>query len=464
MRPAVPLSRLLAPAAIITLPAVGLMGILWLAGTLPFGLALTAAVASVAATAVLLHGPIADIMAVAAYARTLTRGHDAEPPALSAWGVGNELSGAIVELRRSWAQKNAEQEALLRSNDIILDSLPDPLLLLGRGRRVVRANLAARALFQRDLQDRNLASVLRDPDLLEAADAALTDRMGGTVTLALPLPVRRDYQARIEPLPLRTSEGATAVLVLMDVTTMSRTQQMRVDFIANVSHELRTPLSALAGFIETLQGPARDDPDARDRFLPIMADQTRRMTRLVGDLLSLSRIELDEHTQPEGRVDLAEVVSAVVETFELKANEKTVKLTLTAGEGVPRVIGDADQLTQVVTNLVDNAIKYTRPGTEITIAVALGDTHPAAMPRNRDGAVVLTVRDQGEGMAQEHLPRLTERFYRVDAARSRELGGTGLGLAIVKHVVNRHRGTLHIDSEVGQGSTVTVHLPCHPIR
>jgi two-component system phosphate regulon sensor histidine kinase PhoR len=260
------------------------------------------------------------------------------------------------------------------------------------------------------------------------------------------------------------------LLSLHDITTIKRSEQQRADFVANASHELRTPLASLTGFIETLRGPARDDVPARERFLGIMHDQASRMARLVDDLLSLSRIELDEHTPPSQRVDMVRCVRAVIAALELKAAARRVRLRLVAAEAVPTVAGDGDQLTQVMQNLISNAVKYTREQTEITItlesveAPAAGAALvPAAAGRRPPRPMVaITVADQGEGIERIHLPRLTERFYRVDPARSRALGGTGLGLAIVKHIINRHRGRLTIDSEPGRGSTFTVTLPVAP--
>jgi two-component system phosphate regulon sensor histidine kinase PhoR len=249
---------------------------------------------------------------------------------------------------------------------------------------------------------------------------------------------------------------------------------MRADFVANASHELRTPLATLLGFVETLRGPARDDAAARERFLAIMHEQTQRMARLVADLLSLSRIELNEHTPPIGRVLLGEVVRTIIDSLELKAADKRMAIVVDApppgGEApirlddLPPVSGDDDELSQVFQNLIDNAIKYGRTDSTIRIAswlVAPRATADAALPAPRldQPAVAIAVMDEGEGIAREHVPRLTERFYRIDTARSRALGGTGLGLAIVKHILNRHRGALDIDSMVGQGSTFTVYLP-----
>jgi len=225
---------------------------------------------------------------------------------------------------------------------------------------------------------------------------------------------------------------------------------MRADFVANASHELRTPLSTLVGFIETLQGPAADDEEARVKFLAIMQQQASRMARLVEDLLSLSRIEMNEHLPPTTPIGVVNVLRHVGQTLEMKAAARGMTIDYDIDDEQARVVGDADELAQLFQNLIDNAIKYSKPDTAITIGVG-----PSR--RFRDG-VAIQVRDRGEGIARTHLPRLTERFYRVDTARSREMGGTGLGLAIVKHIINRHRGQLEIDSEIGEGTVFTVHL------
>jgi two-component system phosphate regulon sensor histidine kinase PhoR len=252
------------------------------------------------------------------------------------------------------------------------------------------------------------------------------------------------------------AEPEKRVLMTMhDITAIKRSEQMRADFVANASHELRTPLSALTGFIETLRGPAREDGEARERFLAIMQEQAARMARLIADLLSLSRIELDEHTAPKGSADVGRVLGGVVRTLEMKAAGRGMRILVEMEGDLPPVDGDADQLAQVFQNLIDNAINYARPDSEVRVSAGVREK-PAGM---RGRAVAVTVADRGEGIARAHLPRLTERFYRVDPARSRAIGGTGLGLAIVKHIVNRHRGRLVIESEVGTGSRFTVLLP-----
>ena len=251
------------------------------------------------------------------------------------------------------------------------------------------------------------------------------------------------------------------MLVLRDETRAKRAEQTRADFVANASHELRSPLSALIGFIETLLGPASDDIQARERFLGLMHTEAMRMTRLVDDLMSLSRVEINEHVPPKSAVVMADVLRGVADTLSVRAEDKGITIELAITEALPPVLGDGDQLTQVFHNLVDNAVKYGRQGTAVRL-IAQPAERVAERASGGGAAVSVAVIDQGEGIAAIHLPRLTERFYRADEGRARRLGGTGLGLAIVKHIVNRHRGTLTIASTVGVGSTFTVVLPAAP--
>jgi len=252
------------------------------------------------------------------------------------------------------------------------------------------------------------------------------------------------------------ADGGRAVLVVSDRTRERALQRTRADFVANASHELRTPLASLIGFVDTLRGPAADDPPAQQRFLGIMAEQGARMNRLIDDLLSLSRIELMENQPPSDRLDLPSLVTSMVAGFKPNLQDRSVHLETHIGKNLPPVAGDADQIVQVLQNLFDNAVKYGREGGTVRLEVQpapKGGRWPS-----RPG-VLMTVSDQGQGIPREHLPRLTERFYRVDKGRSQAAGGTGLGLAIVKHIVNRHRGQLAIDSEEGAGTTVSVWLP-----
>jgi two-component system phosphate regulon sensor histidine kinase PhoR len=367
-----------------------------------------------------------------------------------------EVAALIGRHHRNWIKRRESLKEATAASNTVLDRLPDPLLLLDSSRMIVRGNDAARELFGPNIHGRDLSAALRNPDVLAAADEVLAGREEAAVELALTAPVEREFLAGITSLPVPTSDGTVAILRLHDLTEIKRTEQMRADFVANVSHELKTPLTTLLGYIETLQGPAKDDAQAKERFLGIMAQQAARMNRLVDDLLSLSRIQLHEHKAPTGRVDLGQLLGTITDIFEVKARAKRQKIELIRPPDLPPdTFGDPVELSQVFENLLENAVRYGAPNSTIRITMA----PVAADDGTANGRIAVAVADEGAGIPREHLPRLTERFYRVDPARSRELGGTGLGLAIVKHIVNRHRGDLKIESEVGKGSTFTVILP-----
>ncbi len=329
----------------------------------------------------------------------------------------------------------------------ILDSLPDPVLLLDAGRVVTRINPAARAVLGERALGRDLSHSLRHPDALGAVDAVLTGGGYRGVEVALPVPTARAYDLQAVAAP---GEEPGALLIMRDVTAVRQNERMRADFVSNVSHELRSPLATLIGFIETLRGPAADDPDARTRFLKIMDAEAARMSRLVDDLLSLARVEAREHIRPETALELGPLLKGVADALAARSD---VPVTLNIADGLPPVLGDRDELTQVFENLLDNAIKYGGENVRLEAAAVL------RIPDIGLPGACIAVTDSGPGIDRADLPRLTERFYRTDKARSRSLGGTGLGLAIVKHIVNRHRGRLGATSTVGQGSRFTVHLP-----
>lgn len=330
----------------------------------------------------------------------------------------------------------------------MLEVMPQAALLVGRDSRVVLANATALDLFGAALAGRHYWISLRQPELLTAMEAALLRGEVAHLRLDLRSGDREgSYAIRIAPLPLG------AFCVLEDVSPQTQADQMRRDFVANVSHELRTPLTALQGFIETLLGPAKDDAIARTRFLTTMSGEAERMNRLVSDLLNLSRVEAQERLRPDTEIDLSATVHMAVDSLRPMANLANVTLTVAGAEGDVFLRADGDQITQVVVNLVENAIKYgSAAGGHVT--VTLGQK-----PTPRGLMISLTVQDQGVGIADEHIPRLTERFYRVDSHRSRGQGGTGLGLAIVKHIVSRHRGRMTIESRLGEGSRFSILLP-----
>ncbi len=342
-----------------------------------------------------------------------------------------------------------------------LEALPLPALMVDRSERVIAANSDALSLLGSGIVDRNFVTMLRQPSLLDAVEACLRDA-SPRVAHFLHSDGAQDTNFKVS---CRFIDGvgsrdAGAVLVCFeDITHLEQAGQMRRDFVANVSHELRTPLTALMGFIETLRGAARDDAKARDRFLDIMEGEANRMNRLVGDLLSLSRVEDNERVRPTEEVMLTDVLRSTLHSLRPVADEAGVTLEPSFGNVPVRVTADIDQLKQVFTNLVENAIKYGRAGGRVTVRLS----YVARDPALRGPSARVMVIDYGPGIDPVHLPRLTERFYRVDSHRSRELGGTGLGLAIVKHIINRHRGRLRVESEIGQGAVFTVILPCHPL-
>jgi two-component system phosphate regulon sensor histidine kinase PhoR len=362
---------------------------------------------------------------------------------------------------------------------LIRENLPVPVLLIGPGGRIEQANPAARSFLGLGTHTDRLSGVLRQPQVLEAVSAALRGEFSEPIEYAATASIDSHARAFVTPLSVAETShaGWRAMLVLFDETAVKRAERMRADFLANASHELRTPLASVAGFIETLRGHAKDDPDARERFLSIMAEQTERMRRLINDLLSLSRVEMNEHLAPSDVADLSALSRDVLDFLgpQLAAKSITVETDLVGGA---TVIGDRDQLTEVTQNLIENAIKYSPASSTIRIEVEVGVSRDDAERQRRrlgDTAtrlglsspahvsgqtyVVFRVSDQGVGIARRYLPRLTERFYRVDGQKSGAREGTGLGLAIVKHIVNRHRGGFAVESAEAIGSIFTIYLP-----
>ncbi len=324
-----------------------------------------------------------------------------------------------------------------------------PMVLIASDGRIEAQNKAAREILGDDLVGRLYLIAFRQPAIADCIDAALSKRAAG-VARHIRQAGAGEQVFRVTVTPAPTG----ALCAFEDISEQEQIGQMRRDFVANVSHELRTPLTALLGFIETLQGAARDDGKARERFLGVMAREAERMNRLVGDLLSLSRVEAQERVRPTQAIDVSSLLARVVSDLRPVAETGRVTVKVSASPGA-MVLADSDQLVQVFSNLIENAIKY--GGADKSVHVTL--TQEERDPMLRLPVVQVDVTDEGEGIDAIHLPRLTERFYRVDTHRSREKGGTGLGLAIVKHILNRHRGRLKIASEKGKGSTFSVVLP-----
>jgi two-component system, OmpR family, phosphate regulon sensor histidine kinase PhoR len=335
----------------------------------------------------------------------------------------------------------------------ILSGIADPVVVLDPAGHVSMFNAQAKMALPQLAAGRSLSFAVRSPEVVGAVEQVLRKGELAEAEFQEKVPVERNFEVRATPVridgaPISRGNPLTDVVMLFrDVTAARRSERMRVDFVANASHELRTPLASLYGFIETIEGPARKDAAAQKRFLAIMREQARRMSRLIDDLLSLSRIELKEHVPPTDDVRLDAVVREVIDTLSPLALECK---TAIHADGLPAltVTGDRDELIRVFENLIENAVKYGQSGGHVDVTLA-----------ETERGVSATVRDFGPGIAPEHLPRLTERFYRVDVAESRQKGGTGLGLALVKHILNRHKARLQVNSELGAGASFEVVFP-----
>jgi two-component system phosphate regulon sensor histidine kinase PhoR len=336
--------------------------------------------------------------------------------------------------------------------EAVISGLPDPVVVLGQDGRVIAFNADAAALAPALRRGEPASIALRMPELVEGLRNARASGKPQRVEFSLRVPSVRWFEAVLAPVALSGRNGVV-VITLHDLTPIRRVEEMRADFVANVSHELRTPLAALTGFIDTLKGSARDDPAARERFLDIMQAQAWRMARLIDDLLSLSRIELRAHQRPDTPVDLVAIVRQVADGLQTLARDRGVTIELMGPSEPLIVLGDRDELIRLFENLVENALKYGASGKRVDIVLS------RAVAADGKAEARVAVRDYGPGIAAEHLPRLTERFYRVDVGESRAQGGTGLGLALVKHILNRHQGRLGIESKPGEGATFTAILP-----
>ncbi|CCD89968.1 PhoR; two component sensor histidine kinase; phosphate regulon [Bradyrhizobium sp. ORS 285] len=368
---------------------------------------------------------------------------------------------ALVPWRLHSAVAKREEERLTNPVEspavsAVIEGIPDPAVLLDRAGRVIYLNAAAAELAPALRKGELAQFALRTPEIITALREAIATTEIRRASYHDHVPVDRWMELVIVPVPVPTAFGSTDKCMLMtfhDLTPLRRVEEMRADFVANASHELRTPLAALSGFIDTLQGPAKDDPKARERFLGIMHIQATRMARLIDDLLSLSRVELSAHVQPHSMVDVVAIIRQVTDGLESLARERQVVIETALPEAPVTIAGDREELLRVFENLIENALKYGASGGRVIVSLE------QAVSADNAPEVRVKVRDFGPGIAPEHLPRLTERFYRVDVGDSRAQGGTGLGLSLVKHILNRHRGRLLIESVPRNGASFTACFP-----
>lgn len=358
--------------------------------------------------------------------------------------------------RRTRGQRQADRAAAAERDGLdgltaqsLAAAVSDPLVIFDAEGAAVHANDAARAAFGPIETGMSLLMKFRAPEMQSLFERVRTGVVQpAVVDYAERVPIERVYRVTASAIGRGTG---LFVVVFKDQSEARRIDRMRADFIANASHEMRTPLASIAGFVETLRGPARNDAAARDHFLQIMQNQTARMARLIDDLLSLSRLEMKPYLPPGATVDVRLIVQSVIDSLSPLAEESGVVIERDFADAPVEVRGDRDELFQVFENLLENACKYGQSGGRVTVTIDAG--------AGEGGDVAVTIRDYGPGIPEEHIPRITERFYRVDVDTSRAQKGTGLGLSIVKHILTRHNARLTIRSEVGQGASFTVHLP-----
>jgi two-component system phosphate regulon sensor histidine kinase PhoR len=456
----VPFNTLLKSVLVVSSPALVVLGLYVFFDVLSLSQMMYGFGIIFAATAALIYPFLSNVSALTHYVNEIAQDKRVAPPDLSFIGSVTELSDALNRLQAGWDVKKKQMETIITEREILVDTLPDILIMVNDDKKVVRTNRAARAIFGQNLAGKTLTDVIPNRYLTDAVNSVIQDLRGREIEFRIEDPLVRDFLAIIERFPVPTAGGISTVITMNDITELKSVEQMRADFVANASHELRTPLASIKGFVETLLGPAKDDEVAREEFLKIMLEQSDRMQQLIGDLLSLSKIEMNVHSVPVEPTDLAAVVRKQVESLKRMAAEKNLRMVMSLHDNLPQVKGEANELAQVVHNLISNAIKYGFADSDVTITARVTTELPQDLNmRNLTRVVALSVRDRGEGIPKQHLPRLMERFYRVDSARTRQVGGTGLGLAIVKGIVQRHRGAITIDSVVGEGTNFTVFLP-----
>ncbi len=453
---------LIKTVAIVTAPTLVVLLLLAAFGSLSFDGALYSYFLILVFTTLITKLFLANVSTLTNYVNDLAEDKQVEDPDIKYLSAVSELPRALIHLHHSWEKKKQQMGSIITEREILVDSLPDILVMCNDDKIIVRTNKAARSIFGQNLANKHLGNIIPNDDLLNGVAGVIEELRGRELEFHLNEPVPRDFRAIIERFPVASGGGISVIITLNDVTELRRVEKMRADFVANASHEIRTPLASIKGFIETLRGPAKDDLAVHEQFLKVMDDQATRMTNLINDLLSLSKIEMNAQTIPEGKVDILRIIRNEKETFSWALKDKSMTIKLDVPDNLPNARGEERELMQVMHNLLGNAIKYGNAGTEVVVSARVTSVLPQEQVMAKlHRAICISIIDHGDGIPSEHLPRLTERFYRVDSARTRAIGGTGLGLAIVKHIIHRHHGVLVVDSVVGEGSTFSVYLPLY---
>ncbi len=375
-----------------------------------------------------------------------------------------ELIEVINTMHRFWAQKTDILEAQTISDTAVLDSLPDPIMVIDRAGNILGANLSARTSFGEKITDKNIDKVFNSNNFINAVLRVLNKESSSeNIIFYVEKPIDQKLYAHIKQLPWLTKGKAAAVISIYDLTKALKVEKMQSDFVANASHELRTPLSVISGFVETLQTSAKDDPEAQQNFLKIISEQAEYMSNLIENLLSLSRIELNQEQPPQDEVDVVQIVDDVAKSFKIKAQNQNMDIHVVKEDNIATCLADAQQIKQIVQNLTDNAIKYGTPGTEVTLRVNNVEKIPlsATIKTAKGKAVAISVNNKGPKIGAEKLARLTERFYRLQEHKDKSIRGTGLGLAIAKHIIIRHQGNMTVNSNGYNGTTFTIYIPTY---
>lgn len=397
------------------------------------------------------------------YIETLASGEDFDEKAIKlSEKDAKEIVSAVNAMHSFWAHKTDVLEAQTISDTAVLDSLPDPIMMIDRSGNILGANLSARTLFGKGVTNKNIDKVFDSNNFIDAVSKVLKkESKSENLIFYVKKPKSQKLYAHIKQLPWLSKGRAVAVISVYDLTKAMKIEKMQSDFVANASHELRTPLAIISGFIETLQTSARDDEQARDNFLKIMKEQAEYMSSLIENLLSLSRIELNQDQKPEGSANVMKLAEEVQEALLLKASEREMGIKLRGENKVPDITADERQVKQVIQNLTDNALKYGVSKTDVTISIYKVDAIPPSKSHKvaEGAAVAVSINNKGPKISPENLARLTERFFRLQEHKDLNIKGTGLGLSIAKHIILRHRGNLTVASTSYNGTTFTIYLP-----
>ncbi len=415
---------------------------------------------------ILLLFPITfEMQQVKKYIETLASGNDFDEKSMQ---LSEKDSKAIVDavnnMHSFWAHKTDILEAQTISDTAVLDSLPDPIMMIDRSGNILGANLSARTLFGKSITNKNIDRVFDSNNFIDAVSKVLKKESASeNLIFYVKKPVQQKLYAHIKQLPWMSKGRAVAVISIYDLTKAMKIEKMQSDFVANASHELRTPLAIISGFIETLQTSAHDDEQARDNFLKIIKEQAEYMSCLIENLLSLSKIEMNQDQKPDGKANVCKLMKDVQEALSLKAADREINIKIREESHIPEITADASQIKQVIQNLTDNALKYGLAQSDVTLSVYKVDAIPPSKSyKVAEGkAVAISVNNKGPKISPENLARLTERFFRLQEHKDLNIKGTGLGLSIAKHIILRHRGNLTVTSTSYNGTTFTIYLPVH---